>query len=400
MIGWIRENWLYGVLGIVASMIVAPGAVAQVPVLGGLVAGDTVECVTDEDAGETVCDDAAEAAPESLAMRDDDSAALEETPDTADEPAAEPGRVRDRDGDGVRNREDNCPDVANPGQRDRDGGGVGDRCAPEPDVGDADVAEPPADPEPEATPVEPTPEPTPVVEPTPDPLPAVEPEPQDPVVGDDVAAEQQPIADRDGDRIADDIDNCPDVRNGMQRDTDADGVGNLCDIPDECAHVGANPTFVHPRPAPSGRALTMVGTPGNDVFFGYESGVRVMYGAGGDDCFIGAHGSTVVFGGSGDDVVIVRRARNVLFSGGGNDTVVLRDVQFRHRRVFCFGFPAATPGCTTTTDAPEPGSRFDVEGLRIRRDGQLPERLWRLAVNPPPGMQWPGFGDEPVVISG
>jgi hypothetical protein len=70
------------------------------------------------------------------------------------------------------------------------------------------------------------------------------------------------------------------------------------------------------------------------------------------------------------------------------------------RRVRCFGFPAATPGCWRVDAAPEPGSIFDVEGLRIRRDGQIAERLWRL-VNPNrPDLEWPGFDGEPVVIRG
>lgn len=408
MIGWVRENWLYGVLGIVASMIVAPGAVAQVPVLGGLVAGDAVECVadaaTDGGTDETACIDPAETAPESLAMRDEDGVASGEAADEAaraqDEAAAtEPRRARDRDGDGVRNRKDNCPDVANPGQRDRNGDGIGDRCAPAPDAGDARAAEPPADPEPEPTPVvEPTPEPTPVVEPTPEPLPEVEPDPQDPGAeepGDDgpVAEEQQPIADRDGDRIGDEFDNCPDVKNRLQMDRDGDGVGDRCDIPDECAHVGDDPTFVYPRNPGPGETRTMVGTPGNDVFFGENGTVNVMYGMGGNDCFIGGFSNNVMFGGEGDDVMLVNTSGNFLYSRGGNDTIVLRPGEHRYRRVRCFGFTVEPAQCTTAAAAPEPGSRFDVEGLRIRRDGQLPERLWRLAAGAPPGMEWPGFGD-------
>jgi len=45
-------------------------------------------------------------------------------------------RNGDRDGDGVPDDEDNCPDVANPDQADFDGDGLGDACDPGPEPGD------------------------------------------------------------------------------------------------------------------------------------------------------------------------------------------------------------------------------------------------------------------------
>ncbi|GBD85116.1 endo-1,4-beta-xylanase A precursor [bacterium BMS3Abin02] len=45
-----------------------------------------------------------------------------------------PRTIDDRDGDGVSDAVDNCPDVTNPGQADTDGNGIGDRCDPWTDV--------------------------------------------------------------------------------------------------------------------------------------------------------------------------------------------------------------------------------------------------------------------------
>lgn len=39
-----------------------------------------------------------------------------------------PGGLLDRDADGLRNRDDNCPDTPNPDQSDQDGNGMGDAC--------------------------------------------------------------------------------------------------------------------------------------------------------------------------------------------------------------------------------------------------------------------------------
>ena len=107
----------------------------------------------------------------------------------------------DRDGDGIANAEDNCPDVSNADQADADGDGTGDVCDDDrdgddilntedncPDVSNADQADADSD-----------------------------------GTG-DVCDD-----DRDGDGIANADDNCPDVSNADQADSDSDGTGDVCD---------------------------------------------------------------------------------------------------------------------------------------------------------------------------
>ncbi len=79
----------------------------------------------------------------------------------------DPDFGRDWDGDGIFDRDDNCPDIFNPGQDDVDRDGVGDACD---EPGDAD-----------------------------------------------------------GDGVPDDVDNCPDVANPDQSDDDANGIGDACE---------------------------------------------------------------------------------------------------------------------------------------------------------------------------
>lgn len=61
-----------------------------------------------------------------------------------DPPDSEPAEL-DVDGDGVADDDDNCPDVANAGQRDEDGDGVGNACDGCPHVADPDRADGDAD---------------------------------------------------------------------------------------------------------------------------------------------------------------------------------------------------------------------------------------------------------------
>ena len=78
--------------------------------------------------------------------------------------------LEDADGDGVEDRQDNCPGTFNPGQEDSDDDGVGDACAGG--------------------------------------------------------------SDSDGDGVYDDSDNCPEVANPSQSDHDGDGEGDLCEHQD------------------------------------------------------------------------------------------------------------------------------------------------------------------------
>ncbi len=128
------------------------------------------------------------------------------------EPSCEPFRpgeydgvtANDRDGDGVRNAVDNCPDVFNPvrpvdgsEQADFDGDDLGDVCDPcplAPDTTDCPVANP---------------------------------------------------DDRDGDGRPNLSDNCPNVSNADQADFDGDDIGDVCDAcPEVFAPSGACPFTV------------------------------------------------------------------------------------------------------------------------------------------------------------
>ena len=109
--------------------------------------------------------------------------------------ACQGGPLPDTDGDGIPDASDNCPTVPNPDQADRDGDGVGDACDDCPD--------------------------------TPDPAQL---DTNHDGIGD---ACEPPAPDRDGDGVPDAIDNCPTISNPDQADADGDGAGDACD---PCPH--------------------------------------------------------------------------------------------------------------------------------------------------------------------
>ncbi|MDH3602705.1 MAG: thrombospondin type 3 repeat-containing protein, partial [Candidatus Tectomicrobia bacterium] len=132
----------------------------------------------------------------------------------------------DRDGDGIPDGEDNCPDTPNADQADADGDGIGDVCDVDrdgdgipdnddncPDMPNADQAD---------------------------------------TDGDGIGDVCDP--DRDNDGIPDDMDNCPDTPNANQADTDEDGIGDACDLDndndgvpndeDNCPNSDLRPTVI------------------------------------------------------------------------------------------------------------------------------------------------------------
>lgn len=115
-------------------------------------------------------------------------------------------QMKDSDGDGVKDGNDNCPMAANADQKDQDGDGVGDACDNDKDgddIGnDADNCPMTANPD------------------------------QGDKDGDGVgdACDETPnTPDGDQDGVPDDDDNCPMAPNEDQTDSDGDGIGDACD---------------------------------------------------------------------------------------------------------------------------------------------------------------------------
>ena len=114
--------------------------------------------------------------------------------DVASFPASDGGGgTTDTDGDGVIDSADNCVNIKNAGQNDQDGDGLGNPCDDDRDGdGVLNVDDPaPTDPNIPGT----TPDPT----------------------------------DTDNDTVPDSSDNCPDVANADQADSDGDRIGDACD---------------------------------------------------------------------------------------------------------------------------------------------------------------------------
>jgi hypothetical protein len=135
---------------------------------------------------------------------DDDDDGILDAADSCPEDANATGG--DGDGDGVGDACDNCVDLANAGQPDLDGDGLGNECD-EDDDGDR------VDDVPDNCPLKANPD---------------QADSDDPDDGEGDACD-----DDDDDTILNTIDNCRDVPNVEQTNTDADALGNACDPDDD-----------------------------------------------------------------------------------------------------------------------------------------------------------------------
>lgn len=139
-----------------------------------------------------------------------------------DTDAADVDCQSDRDGDGVLDFQDNCPDARNSNQRNRDGDSFGDACDNCANATNEDQADQDGDQIGDVCDACPT-----------DPLNDGD---ADGLCAD---ADNCPLVanplqeDRDNDNHGDVCDNCPDIRNGNQRDRDTDGAGEACDCDDQ-----------------------------------------------------------------------------------------------------------------------------------------------------------------------
>ena len=179
--GWEFGGWTGADVPDENPLTVDVGEVPSITVTFVLISGP--DCDADEDCDDGVFCNGAETCDEGTCVTGDAPCVAGETCD--EENAA---CLPDRDGDGVPDDLDNCPDDANPSQADTDEDGVADACDNCPGTSNPEQTDTDED-----------------------------------GVGDECQGDQ------DGDGVPDEEDNCPEEHNIDQMDTDDDGLGDACD---------------------------------------------------------------------------------------------------------------------------------------------------------------------------
>ncbi len=144
---------------------------------------------------------------------------------------------KDGDGDGIIDKNDNCPNASNPDQADTDGDGVGNVCDSDddndglPDTDEGTIGTNPVDPDTDDDGIKDGQDNCPLIS-----NPSQTDTDRD---GKGDACDTvdnsspPPSSDSDGDGVPDSRDNCRSIANASQTDTDRDGKGDACDTDDD-----------------------------------------------------------------------------------------------------------------------------------------------------------------------
>jgi hypothetical protein len=133
--------------------------------------------------------------------------------------------------------------------------------------------------------------------------------------------------DDDNDGVADGPDNCNLTSNPDQLDYDGDGEGNVCDATPGNPPGGSGDSGPGPGPGPcsnqvagTARGDALAGTEGSDLIRGLRGRDRITA-AGGDDCAFGNKGNDRVDGGAGADRLSGGNGRDRVIGGPGADRI-------------------------------------------------------------------------------